>query len=198
MKAGASSNGQFMFPETPVVSTKINMNSDFFSSKVFKNRDVNNISHNKSFFDNAGDSDEEEKSNNVSRTGSFTGGVAPNANQFRKSVVNLGIDHRMLMNANTLKTTKNESVSTLSKIKTLGIETIEEKEEGVQTPGLGKSNTSTNNSRISIRPSVTSIGALGSMGIQEKAANQIKNILAGVDDASDSDDDDEEDSNSDN
>jgi len=50
------------------------MNSDFFSSKVFKNRDANNIStHNKSFFDNPGDSDEEEKSNNVSRTNSFSG-----------------------------------------------------------------------------------------------------------------------------
>lgn len=29
------SGASFMFPATPVVSTKINMNSDFFSSKVF-------------------------------------------------------------------------------------------------------------------------------------------------------------------
>lgn len=79
--------------------------------------------------------------------------------------MNLGIDHKMLMNANI---TKNDSKAGFSKIKNLGIETIEEKEEGVQTPGLGKS---TNSSRIStgLRPSVTSIGALGSMGIQEKA-----------------------------
>ena len=49
-----------MFPSTPTVSTKINMNSDFFSSKVFKNRDslINNP-HDKSFFDNSHDSDEE-------------------------------------------------------------------------------------------------------------------------------------------
>jgi len=98
------------------------MNSDFFSSKVFKNRDANNIStHNKSFFDNPGDSDEEEK-NTVSRTSSLTGS-ASNGNPFRKSVVNLGIDHKMLMNANSsLKTTKADSIG-LSKI---NIETIKE------------------------------------------------------------------------
>jgi hypothetical protein len=102
------------------------MNSDFFSSKVFKNRDANNIStHNKSFFDNAGDSDEEEK-NGVSRTSSFTSSTGVNANPFRKSVVNLGIDHKMLMNANSsLKTTKADSVG-LAKLNIANIETIKE------------------------------------------------------------------------
>jgi len=46
-----------------------------------------------------------------------------------------------------------------------------------------------------MRPSISTIGTLGSMGIQEKASIQIKNILDGVDDDDGSDDDDDEDSN---
>ena len=84
--------------------------------------------HNKSFFDNPGDSDEEEKNGqNVSRTSSFTG-VSSTVNNFRKSVVNLGIDHKMLMNATSaLKTGKVDSTpSRYSKLSTNGIDTIQE------------------------------------------------------------------------
>ena len=84
--------------------------------------------HNKSFFDNPGDSDEEEKNGlSVSRTSSYTNGTS-NVNNFRKSVVNLGIDHKMLMNATSaLKTGKVDSTPTkYSKLSTKGIDTIQE------------------------------------------------------------------------
>ena len=47
---------------------------------------------------------------------------------------------------------------------TKGIETIKEESEGVATPGVNKSISNMSKASIS-RPSVTSIGALGSMGI---------------------------------
>ena len=153
-----------MFPSTPTVSTKINMNSDFFSSKVFKNRDsIVKNPHDKSFYDNASNSDEESKQN-VSRTTSFTG---PSGHgNYRQSVVNLGIDHKMLMNAtNPLK--KADSIpGGKPQLMTKGIETIKEENEGVATPGIvNKSIANISKASTISRPSVTSIGALGSMGI---------------------------------